>query len=100
VALINIAPKLHPEDYERNFADISPRLTRQQALLEAARCLYCYGAPCTSACPTHIDVASFIRKIATSNLKGSERVILTANIWARAAVAYAPRKCSAKGPAS
>jgi dihydropyrimidine dehydrogenase (NAD+) subunit PreT len=80
MALVNIAPKLLPEEYERNFSDISPPLTRQQALLESARCLFCYDAPCTKACPTHIDVPAFIKKIATGNLKGSARVILTANI--------------------
>jgi dihydropyrimidine dehydrogenase (NAD+) subunit PreT len=97
VALVNIAPKLHPQEYERNFADISPRLTRQQALLEAARCLYCYDAPCTSACPTHIDVPSFIRKIATSNLKGSARVILTANILGESCGRVCPTEVLCEG---
>ncbi len=47
--------------------------------LEANRCLYCYDAPCMNACPTHIDVASFIAKIAQGNLRGSARDILSAN---------------------
>jgi glutamate synthase (NADPH/NADH) small chain len=46
---------------------------------EANRCLYCYDAPCIKACPTHIDIPSFIKKIATDNLKGSARVIMEAN---------------------
>ena len=33
--------------------------------MEATRCLYCFDAPCTAACPTHIDVPRFIKKIAT-----------------------------------
>src|SRR5438128_10672452 len=45
------APKLPPEQYERNFADIAPRMTRRQAVVEAARCLYCFDAPCTHASP-------------------------------------------------
>ena len=57
-----------------------PPLSDHEALVEASRCLYCYDAPCTHACPTHIDIPSFIRKITTGNLTGSSRTILEANI--------------------
>src|SRR5215204_5876094 len=67
------------EQIEQNFADINPPLTKAEALVEANRCLYCYDAPCMHACPTHIDVPSFIKKIATGNLTGSARVIFDAN---------------------
>jgi len=97
VAIINIDPKLQPEEYERNFGDIAPRLMRQQALLEAARCLYCYDAPCTKACPTRIDVPSFIKKIATGNLKGSARVILTANILGESCGRICPTEVLCEG---
>jgi dihydropyrimidine dehydrogenase (NAD+) subunit PreT len=62
------------------FADLHPALTPQAAIVEASRCLYCYDAPCTAACPTHIDVPRFIRKIASGNLRGSAGTILDANI--------------------
>ena len=62
-----------------NFADINPALTKAEALYEANRCLYCFDAPCMHACPTHIDVPSFIKKIASGNLLGSARVIFDAN---------------------
>jgi CO dehydrogenase/acetyl-CoA synthase alpha subunit len=71
MALHQIAAKLSPEQYEKNFADITPRMTRQQAAIEAARCLYCFDAPCTQACPTRIDVPAFIKKIFNGNLRGS-----------------------------
>jgi glutamate synthase (NADPH/NADH) small chain len=70
---------LNAADYARNFADSSPPLTQAQALLEAERCLYCYDAPCATACPTSIDVPSFIKRIADGNLRGSARTILEAN---------------------
>ena len=62
-----------------NFADIAPPLTLDAALVESNKCLFCYDAPCIHACPTHIDVPSFIKKIASGNLRGSARVILEAN---------------------
>ena len=73
------AGRLSAAEYARNFADASPPLTQAQALLEAERCLYCFDAPCATACPTSIDVPSFIKRIADGNLRGSARTILEAN---------------------
>ena len=73
------ANRLSAGDYARNFADASPPLSVSQALLEAERCLYCFDAPCATACPTGIDVPSFIKRIADGNLRGSARTILEAN---------------------
>ncbi len=67
------------EQIERNFAEINPPLTPTEAIFEANRCLYCYDAPCVHACPTHINVPSFIKKIASGNLSGSARTIFDAN---------------------
>ena len=65
----------------RNALDeLLPPLTRNEAAVEAARCLMCYDAPCTHACPTHIDIPKFIKKIATENLRGSARTILESNL--------------------
>jgi dihydropyrimidine dehydrogenase (NAD+) subunit PreT len=57
-----------------------PPLTAHEAAVEANRCLYCYDAPCTHACPTHIDIPRFIKKIATGNVTGSARTILDSNL--------------------
>lgn len=72
-------PNLSREQIEANFADINPPMSRAEAIAEANRCLYCYDAPCMHACPTHINVPSFIKKIASDNLTGSARVIFDAN---------------------
>ena len=71
--------RLAAEQYAQHFADAAPRLTRTQALVEAERCLYCYDAPCATACPTGIDVPSFIKRIADDNLRGAAKAILDAN---------------------
>ena len=73
------AGRLATEEYAQRFADATPRFTASQALLEAERCLYCYDAPCATACPTSIDVPSFIKRIADGNLRGSAQTILDSN---------------------
>ena len=56
-----------------------PLMSPGMARTEAERCLYCHDVACTHACPTGIDVPSFIRKIATGNVDGSARTILADN---------------------
>ena len=71
----------HPrQDIAQRFQEIHPPFDPEAALVEANRCLYCFDAPCSGACPTHIDVPRFIKKIATGNLRGSALGILDANI--------------------
>jgi dihydropyrimidine dehydrogenase (NAD+) subunit PreT len=72
--------KLPDPRSESVFEDYKAPYDAQQAAAEASRCLYCYDAPCIKACPTEIDIPSFIRKIATGNVKGSARTIFDANI--------------------
>ncbi|MDQ0338225.1 glutamate synthase (NADPH/NADH) small chain [Caldalkalibacillus uzonensis] len=67
------------EDIQSNFNEVNPGLTKKEAIEEAHRCLYCYDAPCIKACPTGINIPSFIKKIASGNMKGSARVIMEAN---------------------
>ena len=75
----NLAPKLTQQEYEANFAELHPPFTPNSAVTEANRCLYCFDSPCMKACPTHIDISTFIKKIATGNVKGSAKTILSSN---------------------
>ncbi len=71
---------LPPGRLEEQFEDKKPPYDAPEAQAEANRCLYCVDAPCIQACPTEIDIPSFIRKIATGNVRGAARTILSANI--------------------
>ncbi|HJS43892.1 MAG TPA: NAD(P)-dependent oxidoreductase [Gemmatimonadales bacterium] len=88
---------LTDEQLAANFADIAPPLTNDAALLEANKCLYCHDAPCTIACPTHIDVPAFIKKIASGNLRGSARVILDANPFGHSCARACPVEVLCEG---
>ena len=72
--------RLTEEKIAANFADMHPPLTPSEAIIDADRCYFCYDAPCTTACPTGIDIPGFIQKIRSGNLKGSAHTILSENI--------------------
>src|SRR3954471_17933826 len=88
---------LTPEQIAKNFDDIAPALTKAEAFAENSKCLFCHDAPCTIACPTHIDVPAFIKKIATDNLRGSARVILDANPFGHSCARACPVEVLCEG---
>jgi dihydropyrimidine dehydrogenase (NAD+) subunit PreT len=69
------APRL-----EHGLADKKPLYSPAEARAEAERCLYCVDAPCIKACPTEIDIPTFIKKIASDNVRGSARTIFEQNM--------------------
>ena len=72
--------RLSREQIDANFADMHPPLTPSESVIDADRCYFCYDAPCTTTCPTGIDIPGFIQKIRSGNLKGSAKTILEENI--------------------
>src|SRR4051812_22973123 len=92
-----ISPKLGPEAAAANMAEIAPRYTPQESVIEANRCLFCFDAPCIQACPTGIDIPSFIKKIVNGNLTGSARTILSANILGASCARVCPTAVLCEG---
>lgn len=64
--------KVYHEEYE-------PALTPLTVIHEASRCLLCYDAPCSKACPAKTDPAKFIRSVRFRNFKGAAETIRTNN---------------------
>lgn len=60
--------------------DIHRPLSTHEAAVEADRCYFCYDAPCTTACPTDIDVPLFIRQIQSGDPLSAATTILNENI--------------------
>ena len=77
----DIAPgRLTSAEIERNFADLHPPLSKSEALIAADRCYFCFAAPCTTACPTGIDIPRFIQSIRSDDIEGAAFAILSENI--------------------
>ena len=92
-----ISPRIGPEVAAANMADYKPRYTPQEALIEANRCIFCFDAPCIQACPTGIDIPSFIKKIANGNPTGAARTILTANVLGASCARVCPTQVLCEG---
>lgn len=80
-----------------NFSDLVPALTPDEAVAESTRCLFCFDAPCTRACPTHIDVPRFIRQIMHHNPLGAAETILDANIFGGSCARACPTEVLCEG---
>ena len=90
-------PRISADRLEKRFADKSPPLTATEAIQEAARCIYCYEAPCIQACPTSIDIPTFIRKISTGNVRGAARTIYEANLLGASCARVCPVEVLCEG---
>jgi dihydropyrimidine dehydrogenase (NAD+) subunit PreT len=85
------------ETLNERFSDLPPPLAAAEAHIEAARCLFCFDAPCTRACPTRIDVPKFIRQILHHDEVGSARTILESNIFGGSCARACPTEVLCEG---
>jgi dihydropyrimidine dehydrogenase (NAD+) subunit PreT len=88
---------LSGERLRANFADVPLPLADDEARVEAARCLYCFDAPCTRSCPTYIDIPKFIRQILHRDEIGAARTILEANIFGGSCARACPTEVLCEG---
>jgi dihydropyrimidine dehydrogenase (NAD+) subunit PreT len=69
---------------EDPFAELRPPLSRDEAVVEADRCLECGGpyapAPCVTACPAGVDVPTFVAEIARDDPAAAARTIFAENL--------------------
>ncbi|MGH7285130.1 MAG: FAD-dependent oxidoreductase, partial [Polyangiaceae bacterium] len=75
-----LAAQIPRDRSELALADKKPLYLAAEARAEAERCLYCADAPCIQACPTEIEIPTFIKQIATGNVDGSAKTIFDQNM--------------------
>jgi dihydropyrimidine dehydrogenase (NAD+) subunit PreT len=95
--MIRAGARQSPELLKERFADVPPPLSLDEARVEAARCLYCFDAPCTRACPTHIDVPKFIRQILHHDELAAAHTILDANVFGGSCARACPTEVLCEG---
>jgi len=72
--------RLDAERSEVVFEDYKGRTRRRRRRWRRTAASTAATLRALQACPTHIDIPEFIRKISTGNVKGAARTIFDANI--------------------
>ena len=64
-----------PKVRATNFEEVCFGYNREEAMLEASRCLHCKNPRCVSACPVGLKIPDFIAKIVEGDVQGAAAVI-------------------------
>ena len=73
------ADVLNLEKRTKTFEEVELTLTDEKAKNEALRCLNCKTKPCVTGCPVGVDIPSFIKCVATNDIKSAYEIILKNN---------------------
>ena len=86
-----------PLERVRNFAEVSAGYRREDALLEAERCLVCPDQPCVAGCPVNINIPGFIQKIGQRDFRGAYDVITATNLLPAVCGRVCPQESQCEG---
>ena len=64
-----------PKVRATNFDEVCYGYNKEEALLEASRCLNCKNPRCMTACPVGLQIPRFIAELAVGNIAGAAAVI-------------------------
>lgn len=59
----------------KNFEEVCLGYSKEEALLEANRCLECKKAKCKEKCPVNIDIPEFVKEIKIGNIEEAAKII-------------------------
>lgn len=69
-----------PKERARQMTEVARGYSKEQAVIEANRCLQCKNAPCVSGCPVNVPIPQFIAHVAKGEFKEAVDVIKTTNL--------------------
>ena len=69
-----------PSVRKNNFEEVAHTFTKEEALLEADRCLNCPTHPCQNSCPVGVHIPAFIAKIKEGDIGGAASEIMKTSL--------------------
>ncbi|MBQ5601860.1 MAG: dihydropyrimidine dehydrogenase, partial [Clostridia bacterium] len=72
-------PEQAPDVRNKNWQEVATGYTKEDAILEASRCLNCKNKPCVSGCPVGVKIPEFIAKVAEGDFEGAYQKIKETN---------------------
>ncbi|MFA7167236.1 MAG: NAD(P)-binding protein, partial [Desulfoplanes sp.] len=72
-------PMQDPAERRTNFEEVALGYDKEQAVMEASRCLQCKTPTCQSGCPVEVDCKGFIRSIVQDDIEGAYALIKATN---------------------
>ncbi len=68
-------PVLEPKQRGTNQEEVAIGFTKEQAMVEAMRCIQCKNKPCIKGCPVGLKIPDFICKIAEGDFQAAADII-------------------------
>ena len=75
-----VMPVQEPKERARKMTEVALGYTKEQAVVEANRCLQCKNQPCVSGCPVNVQIPSFIAQVAKGEFKAAVDIIKQTNL--------------------
>ncbi len=73
-------PSGEPKVRARQMTEVALGYTKEQAIVEANRCLQCKNQPCVSGCPVNVRIPEFVAEVAKGEFKKAADIIKTTNL--------------------
>ncbi len=73
-------PSGEPFERARQMTEVALGYTKEQAIVEANRCLQCKNQPCVNGCPVNVQIPDFIAQVAKGEFKKAVDIIKQTNL--------------------